>query len=59
LSGGGKDNVGDYQIAIKDNSPQITKSLNFLLPFFGFGFNYTWVRNPYLIPIGECTDCMN
>ncbi|CAG7823396.1 unnamed protein product [Allacma fusca] len=41
--GGGTDNIGDYQKTIKDHSPQVTKSLNFLLPYFGFGYNYTWV----------------
>lgn len=41
--GGNEENIGDYQKHIIDNSPQITKHLNFLLPFFGFGYNYTWV----------------
>lgn len=41
--GGGEENTGDYQKHIRDNSPQITKHLNFHLPFFGFGYNYTWV----------------
>ena len=26
-----------------DTSPQINKQVNFLLPFMGFGFNYTWL----------------
>jgi len=53
FSGGDKNNLGDYQVAIKDNSPQITKSLNFLLPFFGFGFNYTWVRRYFRSSTGN------
>ncbi len=34
---------GDLVTEINDNSAQVQKQLNFLLPFFGFGFNYTWV----------------
>lgn len=34
---------GDLVREINDNSAQVQKQLNFLLPFFGFGFNYTWV----------------
>ncbi|XP_021954689.1 protein mesh isoform X2 [Folsomia candida] len=40
---GSHENIGDYQKNLRDNSPQISKHLNFLLPFFGMGFNYTWV----------------
>ena len=36
---------GDLVTEINDNSAQVQKQLNFLLPFFGFGFNYTWVIN--------------
>ena len=35
---------GDLVKEINDNSAQVQKQLNFLLPFYGFGFNYTWVR---------------
>ena len=28
---------------IRDTIPQINKQINFLLPFMGFGFNYTWL----------------
>ena len=35
---------GDLVHEIHDNSVQVQKQLNFRLPFFGFGFNYTWVR---------------
>ena len=35
---------GDLVTEINDNSAQVQKQLNFLLPFFGFGFNYTWVK---------------
>ena len=41
--GGGGDNIGDYQKDIRDTIPQINKQINFLLPFMGFGFNYTWL----------------
>jgi len=41
--GGGGDNIGDYQKDIRDTVPQINKQINFLLPFMGFGFNYTWL----------------
>ena len=40
---GGNDNNGDFQLNIRDTQPQINKQLNFLLPFYGFGFNYTWL----------------
>jgi len=40
---GGNDGHGDYQMAIRDMQPQINKQINFLLPFMGFGFNYTWL----------------
>lgn len=36
---------GDLVPEINDNSAQVQKQLNFLLPFYGFGFNYTWVRH--------------
>lgn len=35
---------GDLVPEINDNSAQVQKQLNFMLPFFGFGFNYTWVH---------------
>ena len=41
--GGNSDNIGDYQKDIRDTIPQINKQINFLLPFMGFGFNYTWL----------------
>ena len=40
---GGNDNNGDFQMNMRDTQPQLNKQLNFLLPFFGFGFNYTWL----------------
>eukprot|EP00096_Caligus_rogercresseyi_P016873 TRINITY_DN996_c0_g2_i3.p1 TRINITY_DN996_c0_g2~~TRINITY_DN996_c0_g2_i3.p1 ORF type:complete len:1255 (-),score=221.80 TRINITY_DN996_c0_g2_i3:184-3948(-) len=40
---GGNDGNGDFQLNIRDTQPQINKQLNFLLPFYGFGFNYTWL----------------
>ena len=40
---GGNDNNGDFQLSIRDTQPMINKQLNFLLPFMGFGFNYTWL----------------
>ena len=40
---GGNDGHGDYQLNIRNTQPQINKQLNFLLPFYGFGFNYTWL----------------
>ena len=40
---GGNNNDGDYQMSIRNTQPQINKQLNFLLPFYGFGFNYTWL----------------
>ncbi|XP_018022342.1 protein mesh isoform X2 [Hyalella azteca] len=43
---GGK---GDLQENINTHNSQINKQLTFLLPFFGFGLNYTWVSlNGYL-----------
>lgn len=36
---------GDLVTEINDNSAQVQKQLNFLLPYFGFGFNYTWVTS--------------
>ena len=41
--GGGFGDNGDFQLSIRDTMPQINKQLNFLLPFYGFGFNYTWL----------------
>ena len=40
---GGNDGNGDFQTNIRDTMPQVNKQLNFLLPFMGFGFNYTWL----------------
>jgi len=40
---GGNDGHGDYQKDIRDTQPQINKQINVILPFFGFGFNYTWL----------------
>lgn len=40
---GGNDGNGDFQTNIRDTQPQLNKQLNFLLPFYGFGFNYTWL----------------
>eukprot|EP00095_Tigriopus_kingsejongensis_P008816 maker-scaffold1015_size70757-snap-gene-0.10 protein:Tk08816 transcript:maker-scaffold1015_size70757-snap-gene-0.10-mRNA-1 annotation:"hypothetical protein DAPPUDRAFT_305821" len=40
---GGNDGNGDFQLNIRDTQPQVNKQLNFLLPFMGFGFNYTWL----------------
>ena len=40
---GGSDANGDFQSSIRDTQPQVNKQLNFLLPFMGFGFNYTWL----------------
>jgi hypothetical protein len=40
---GGNDGNGDFQLNIRDTQPQLNKQLNFLLPFFGFGYNYTWL----------------
>ncbi len=40
---GGNDNNGDFQLNVRDTQPQVNKQLNFLLPFMGFGFNYTWL----------------
>ena len=40
---GGNDGNGDFQTNIRDTQPQVNKQLNFLLPFYGFGFNYTWL----------------
>lgn len=39
---------GDLVTEINDNSAQVQKQLNFLLPFFGFGFNYTWVGYSFI-----------
>ncbi len=40
---GGNNGNGDFQLNIRDTSPLLNKQLNFLLPFMGFGFNYTWL----------------
>ena len=40
---GGNDGNGDFQMNVRDTQPQVNKQLNFLLPFMGFGFNYTWL----------------
>jgi hypothetical protein len=42
---GGDDGNGDYQSDIHNSIPQIHKNFNFQLPFYGFRFNYTRVRN--------------
>lgn len=42
---GGDDDNGDYQTALQATTLQIHKNLNFQLPFFGFRFNYTRVRD--------------
>lgn len=40
---------GDLEVNINTQNTQVNKQLNFLLPFFGFGLNYTWVSlNGYL-----------
>ncbi|MPC83117.1 Protein mesh [Portunus trituberculatus] len=40
---------GDMEVNINTQNTQVNKQLNFLLPFFGFGLNYTWVSlNGYL-----------
>ena len=36
---------GDLEKNINIHSTQVNKQLTFLLPFFGFGLNYTWVTN--------------
>ena len=38
-----KGGVGDLEVNINTQNTQVNKQLNFLLPFFGFGLNYTWV----------------
>ena len=40
---GGNDNNGDFQTNMRDTQPMLNKQLNFMLPFFGFGYNYTWL----------------
>jgi hypothetical protein len=41
--------MGDLQKDINAQNTQVNKQLTFLLPFFGFGLNYTWVSlNGYL-----------
>lgn len=37
--------TGDFVTELNDNSAKVQKQLNFRLAFFGFGFNYTWVRS--------------
>lgn len=40
---------GDLEVNINTQNTQVNKQLTFLLPFFGFGLNYTWVSlNGYL-----------
>lgn len=36
--------TGDFVKELNDNSAKVQKQLNFRMAFFGFGFNYTWVR---------------
>lgn len=38
-----KGGSGDLQENINAQNSQINKQLTFLLPYFGFGLNYTWV----------------
>ncbi|XP_011644865.1 protein mesh isoform X1 [Pogonomyrmex barbatus] len=46
---GGSDDKGDYQSALQATNLQIHKNLNFMLPFFGFRYNYTRLTvNGYL-----------
>ncbi|XP_071512852.1 protein mesh [Panulirus ornatus] len=41
--------TADLEPNINTQNSQVNKQLNFLLPFFGFGLNYTWVSlNGYL-----------
>ncbi|XP_076069661.1 sushi domain containing 2 mesh isoform X2 [Oratosquilla oratoria] len=41
--------TGDLEENINAQNSQVNKQLTFLLPFFGFGLNYTWVSiNGYL-----------
>ena len=40
---GGNGDMGDFQLNVRDTQPQVNKQLNFMLPFYGFGFNYTWL----------------
>ncbi|XP_045610171.1 protein mesh [Procambarus clarkii] len=41
--------TGDLEVNINTQNTQVNKQLTFLLPFFGFGLNYTWVSlNGYL-----------
>jgi len=44
---GGVDDMGDYQSALQATNLQIHKNLNFQLPFFGFRYNYTRVRDHF------------
>ena len=39
---------GDLITEINDNSAQVQKQLNFLLPYYGFVFNYTWVSSCHI-----------
>lgn len=56
---GSHENIGDYQKNLRDNSPQISKHLNFLLPFFGMGFNYTWVHTCIILLFASESFCMH
>ncbi|KAG7171855.1 mesh-like [Homarus americanus] len=41
--------TGDLETNVNSQNTQVNKQLTFLLPFFGFGLNYTWVSlNGYL-----------
>jgi hypothetical protein len=35
--------LNDYQDRLNSGTTMLDKKLNFLLPFYGFAFNYTWV----------------
>jgi len=37
------DQDGDYQHNVNNGMTMLPKQLSFLMPFFGFGLNYTWV----------------
>ncbi|KAK7080924.1 hypothetical protein SK128_016330 [Halocaridina rubra] len=44
-----KGGLGDLEFNINTQNTRVHKQLTFLLPFFGFGLNYTWVSlNGYL-----------
>lgn len=40
---------GDLQENINAQNSQVNKQLTFLLPYFGFGLNYTWVSFIFVI----------